>query len=58
MQPDAEHAGGEQAGIIDAHGVHPAVAERNVAVPAGLGLSSRAAEARHRPPMWKATCGA
>ena len=31
MQADGEHAGREQAGVVDAHGVHPAVAELDVA---------------------------
>ena len=38
MQADIEHAGREQAGIVDAHGVHPALAELHVARLAGLGL--------------------
>ncbi len=38
MQADVEHAGREQAGIVDAHGVHPAIAELDVAVPIGLEL--------------------
>ena len=31
MQADVEHAGREQAGIVDAHRVHPAIAELDVA---------------------------
>ena len=42
MQPDIEHAGGEQAGIIDAHGLHPALAELHVADLAVLGLFTSA----------------
>ena len=38
MHADGEHAGREQAGVIDAHGVHPAVAELHVAQLAVLGL--------------------
>ena len=38
MHADVEHAGREQAGVVDAHGVHPALAELDVAMPARLGL--------------------
>jgi len=38
MQADAEHSGREQARIIDAHGVHPAMAELHVAGLSGFGL--------------------
>src|SRR5579864_2588879 len=39
MQADIEHAGRKQAGIVDAHGIHPAVAELHVAQrPALFGL--------------------
>jgi hypothetical protein len=31
MHADIEHAGREQAGIVDAHRVHPAMAELHVA---------------------------
>ena len=48
MHADIEHAGGEQAGIIDAHGVHPAMAELHVADLAGLGFFAGAHRiARH-----------
>ena len=40
MQADVEHAGGEQAGIIDAHRVHPALAELRVALAALLSVFS------------------
>ena len=42
MQSDAEQQGREQAGIIDAHGVHPALAQFDVANLAGCGLFRRA----------------
>ena len=42
MQADIEHAGREQAGIIDAHGIHPAMAELDVADLAVVGLLGRA----------------
>src|SRR6476469_4411953 len=42
MQTDIEHSGREQARIVDAHGIHPALAELDVAHPAGIGLLRRA----------------
>ena len=42
MQADREHQGREQAGIVDAHRVHPAMAELHVAHLALLGLLGRA----------------
>ena len=49
MQADIEHAGREQAGIIDAHRVHPAMAELHVADAGRRSVFSRAAHriARH-----------
>ena len=41
MQTDIEHPGREQARIVDAHGIHPALAELDVAHPAGIGLLRR-----------------
>jgi len=38
MQPDGEHQGREQAGIVDAQRVHPAMAELDVAQLARGGL--------------------
>ena len=49
MQPDIEHAGGEQAGIIDAHGVHPAMAELHVADLAVFGLLAAAHRVASHP---------
>jgi len=48
MQADVEHAGRKQAGIVDAHGVHPALAKLHVAWLAVIGLLGRAQRiARH-----------
>ncbi len=42
MQSHRKQQGREQAGIVDAHGVHPALAEFDVAQLAGCGLFRRA----------------
>jgi hypothetical protein len=42
MQADRQQHGGKQAGIIDAHGIHPAMAELDVTQFARVGLLRRA----------------
>ena len=50
MQADVEHARGEEAGIIDAHGVHPALTQLGVAQTGRIGLLGGAQGiARHAP---------
>ena len=50
MHADIEHAGREQAGIVDAHRVHPALAELHVAEPARVGLLGAAQRIARHPP--------
>ncbi len=49
MHSDVEHAGREQAGIVDAHGVHPAMAELHIADLAVLGLLAAAHRVARHP---------